>query len=287
MSRGVPFIVETARGVVEISLHGDGAPVLTLHGAMGGYDQSELLAETVGPDASATSTCRAPGYLGTPLASGVSPRRRRICTRRCSTRSTSRIVAVMGIFGGGPSAAQFAARHSGRCRALLLFSTCGTRVDTPIPWSFHIMTALARWPFAVRLFRDRALGDHEASVRRSILDPEARARALADPDVVRLMRALTASTFDRMAQRLPGTANDIRVTRRLSLPLESITVPTLVVDGTADRMVPFDLHATAARRVGFPGAECLALERVEHVAIFTHRAEVCAHVAAFLAVSEA
>ena len=114
------------------------------------------------------------------------------------------------------------------------------------------------------------------------MDPEVRARALADPEVAGLMEALTASTFHRMSERLPGTANDIRVTRQLQLPLEKITVPVLIVHGTADRMVPFGPHATtlASRIVG---AELMALEGGEHVAIFTHRAEVQARVAAFLA----
>ena len=96
------------------------------------------------------------------------------------------------------------------------------------------------------------------------------------------MQALTASTFDRMSERLPGTGNDIRVTRRLELPLEKVTAPVLIVHGTADRMVPFDPHATTlSTRIA--GAELLPLQGGEHVAIFTHRAEVRARVETFLA----
>jgi pimeloyl-ACP methyl ester carboxylesterase len=85
-----------------------------------------------------------------------------------------------------------------------------------------------------------------------------------------------------MADRVAGTANDIRVTRALALPLAQVAVPTLIVHGTVDRMVPFDPHATSLAR-GIAGSELLRLEPGEHVAIFTHRAEVRARVAEFLA----
>jgi hypothetical protein len=81
------------------------------------------------------------------------------------------------------------------------------------------------------------------------------------------------STFDRAALRLPVTKNDIAVTRATTHPLEQIAVPVLVVHGTGDRLVPFTQHAKPlAARV--PGAQLLAIEGGEHVAIFTHRNEV-------------
>jgi pimeloyl-ACP methyl ester carboxylesterase len=255
--------------------------VLTLHGAMGGCDQSELLARTIGPHGRRYLNTSRPGYLATPLSSGRRPEAQADLFAALLDVLDIDRVPVLAVSGGGPPAIHFAARHPARCRALVLCSTCGTSVDTPIPWSFRIMTMLARLPPAVAWFRSQALRDPEASARRSILDPDIRARTLADPEVAGLMRALTASTFDRMSERLPGTANDIRVTRRLDLPLGTVAVPTLVVHGTGDRMVPFDPHATTlAARIA--GAELLALDGGEHVGIFTHRPEVRARVGQFL-----
>jgi pimeloyl-ACP methyl ester carboxylesterase len=86
-----------------------------------------------------------------------------------------------------------------------------------------------------------------------------RAGTLHDPDAGPLFTALLRSTSDRMALRLPGTENDIRVTRTTAYPLEQIGVPILVVHGTAERLVPFAQHGQVlATRI--PGAELLAIE---------------------------
>ena len=75
--------------------------------------------------------------------------------------------------------------------------------------------------------------------------------------------------------------NDIAVTSSTAYALEQIAVPTLIIHGTADRMVPYEQHARPlATRIS--GAELLTIEGGEHVSIFTHRAEVLPRVARFL-----
>src|SRR5512138_3903650 len=143
------------------------------------------------------------------------------------------------------------------------------------------MKLVARIPPLVAAMRRRARRDPERSARRSIPDPALRARTLADPESSALMTALTLSTLDRMALRLAGTENDIRVTRGTAYPLERIAVPALVVHGTQDRMVPFARHGKVlAERI--PGAELLAVESGDHVSIFTHRTLCRERVGAFL-----
>ena len=276
-----PLVADTALGPIEYASVGEGWPVLALHGAMGGWDQGVLLARTVGPAARHYLAVSRPGYLATPLANRASPERQADLYAALLDTLGMRTVAVLAISGGGPSAVQFAVRHPDRTQALVLCSTCGTAVDTPIPWSFHLTAALARWPTVADWLRRRALRDPLAPVARSIADSDVRARTLGNPEVVALMQALIASTFEQMARRLPGTWNDIAVTRQLALPLDRVRVSTLIVHGTADRMVPYDVHAVALAN-GIPGAESLTLAGGEHVAIFTHRAEVQARVAAFL-----
>ena len=52
------------------------------------------------------------------------------------------------------------------------------------------------------------------------------------------------------------------------LPGSAIAVPTLIVHGEEDNVVPFS-HARAVQRLA-PGSELLAIAGGEHVALFTH-----------------
>ena len=191
------------------------------------------------------------------------------------------MTAVMAVSGGGPSAIEFALRRRARCWALVLVSTCSSRISTPIPLSFHVTKRLMRRRWFGEVVRRKAERDPERAAGRSIVDPEVRARTLRDPTASALLAELVSSTLDRPALRLSGTENDIAVTRSTEYALERVGVPVLVVHGTADRMVPFDLHGKRlAERI--PGAELLAIPGGEHVSIFTHRDEVRARVTRFL-----
>jgi pimeloyl-ACP methyl ester carboxylesterase len=273
-------ILTTPRGPLEYVEKGEGPAVLAVHGAMGGHDQSLLLARTIGPPGQRTLAVSRPGYLGTPLRSGRTPEAQAdLFADALDVLGVGR-AAVMAVSGGGPSALQFAVRHPDRCSALVLVSTCSGPIDTPIPLSFHLTKRLMRWSWFTEMMRRKAAADPDRAAARSIADPALRARTLADPETGPLFRELLLGTLDRAALRLAGTENDIAVTRSTEYPLERIVSPTLIVHGTADRMVSFEHARALARRIR--GAELLAIDGGEHVAIFTHRAEVAARVGAFL-----
>ncbi len=277
----VRAIKNTKRGPVEYALFGEGPAILALHGAMGGFDQSALLARTIGEPAYRFICVSRPGYLGTPLSSGrTSEEQADLCAALLDGLGI-REVAVMAVSGGGPCAIQFGLRHSSRCWGLVLVSTCSGKIAGRVPFAFQIMKVLVRVPGFAAAMRRRAEKDPEQAARRSIADPVVRARTCQDPAAGPLLAALTRSTLDRMKLRLPGTENDIAITRTTDYPLEQMQVPVLVVHGTADRVVPFAPHAEAFRR-RVPGAELLAIEGGEHVAIFTHRTGVRERVARFL-----
>ncbi len=277
----VRAIKSTKRGPVEYATLGDGPAVLALHGAMGGYDQSALLARTIGEAGYRFVCVSRPGYLGTPLSSGrTSDDQADLCAALLDELGVCE-AAVMAVSGGGPCAIQFALRHPSRCWGLVLVSTCSGTIADRVPFAFQIMKVLARVPGFPAFMRRKAQRDPEASSRRSIADPAVRARTCRDPVAGPLLAALTQSTMDRMVLRLPGTENDIAITRRTDYPLERIAVPVMVVHGTADRIVPFKPHAEGFRQ-RVPGVEMVIVEGGEHVAIFTHRAQVRERVTGFL-----
>jgi len=277
-----PTVVETRVGPVQLVDHGTGPPILAIHGAMGGYDQSWYLARTLGTPGYRYIAVSRPGYLDTPLAGRTSPESQADLHAALLDALELDRVAVLAVSGGGPSAIHLAARYPDRCAALVLASTPGGPMRQRPPLSFHLMTVLLRWPGFVRRTRARLAADFGPAAARSIRDPEIRARTLADPVLRELFHGMTLSTFDRPADRLAGTRADIRATRDARYPLDRITTPTLVIAGTDDPLLPFDEHG-GVLAAGIAGARLHVAEGGEHVAIFTHRAEVRPAVAAFLA----
>jgi pimeloyl-ACP methyl ester carboxylesterase len=240
-----------------------------------------ILARAVGPNGFRAIALSRPGYLGTPLAAGRSPDEQAdLYAATLDALGVDR-AAVIAISGGGPSAIRFALRHRDRCGALVLVSTIGEPMKDRLPLSFHLAMWLGRRAWFGERIRRRIARGPDAAAARAILDPEVRARMLADPQSRSLFQAFRATVGDRFALRLAGTRQDVLVGRAPAPPLEDVRVPTLVVHGTADRVVPFAHHgAVLAKRI--PGAELLAIEGGEHVAIFTHRALIQARVEAFL-----
>jgi len=277
-----PALVRTSHGPVEYATYGEGPAVLALHGAMGGWDQSLLLARTLGGPGFRYVGISRPGYLGTPLAAGRSYEEQ---ADRCAEVLDAlgiRQVAVLAVSGGGPCALQFAGRHPERCWGLVMASACSARLDVPMPFAWYVLKLTARIPPLAALMRRQAAKDPEAGIRRSIPDDGLRLRTLQDPEAGPLFMALQGSTAHRLADRLAGTEPDVFQTRRdMALPVSRIKAPTLVVHGSVDSVAPYAQGKALA--AALPGAELLTLEGGEHVAIFTHHAEAKARVRGFLA----
>ncbi|HEX9106417.1 MAG TPA: alpha/beta hydrolase [Longimicrobiales bacterium] len=273
-------VLRVGRGRAEYASCGEGPAVLCLHGAMGGYDQSHLLARTIGEPGYRFISVSRPGYLGTPLASGRSPEEQADLYAALLDELQVRDVAVMAVSGGGPSALHFALRHRSRCRALVLVSTvAGSNRQGP-PLSFGVTSMLLRLPaFAARV-RRKTEENFERVLERSIPDPALRARTVADPFALALLRELTLGMFERAGERVAGTWNDVRVARSTEYALERIEVPTLVLHGDGDHTAPFEHGRSLAARI--PGARLVVAAGGDHVSIFTHRQQLRGEVTRFL-----
>jgi pimeloyl-ACP methyl ester carboxylesterase len=178
----VPTKAMTALGAVEYVEFGEGPIVVALHGVMGGWDQSLILAQTIGDVGYRYIAMTRPGYLGTPMSSGKSSEQQGDLI--ASLLDTLRVTkaGVMAVSGGGPAAVQFGLRHPARCAGLILASTCSDKVNTSVPFSFKLIKCLARWPWFANRFRKKAEQDLEAVAKRSIRNPEILARTINDAD---------------------------------------------------------------------------------------------------------
>jgi pimeloyl-ACP methyl ester carboxylesterase len=275
-------IISTALGPLECAVYGEGPAVLALHGALGGYDQSFLLARAACGALRARYVCVSrPGYLGTPLGSFRSPARQAdLCAALLDALGLNG-AAVLAISGGGPAALQFALRHPARCRALALVSACSAPLRTRLPLRFHLIRAVAHFPPLVQRMRRKALANLDGTIARSIPHPDVRAATLAHAEAGPLLVELQSSLFEHLRERMPGTLNDIAETRRsFDWPVESITAPTLVIHGTDDPIVPFAQARALASRV--PGAELLAIASGGHSSLFSHLEQIRARVARVL-----
>jgi pimeloyl-ACP methyl ester carboxylesterase len=274
-------ILTTSRGPVEYLDSGSGEVVLALHGALGGYDQSQILARTIGKPQYRYLSLSRPGYLGTPLVVGETPEEQADLYAEVLDLLRIEQVIIFAVSGGGPSAIHFALRHRERCRGLVLVSTVGDKAKFRMPVSFKVMTFLAKWPFLVDMMRRKAERNLEQNLQRAVADPAILERTVNNSEVMALYRELTIGMFNRMRERIGGTMNDNKVSRTWTFPLKDIAVPTLIIHGDKDRLLPLEEHG---RRLAteIPGAQLLVAEGGAHGAIFTHREEVRSRVASFL-----
>jgi pimeloyl-ACP methyl ester carboxylesterase len=254
-------------------LPADRPAILAIHGGMGGYDQSLLLAQALFADLGQYRTIAVsrPGYLGTSLAIGTTPDEQADAHAALLDALGVAEAIVVAVSAGGPSALRFAARHPGRCRALVMVSACTGALATPpqVIRRMGKMRLIARVPGISSLLKWRVARNPDSAARRAILHPALRARTMQHPEAGVLLRALQSSVLDRMSERLPGTLNDIRQFADLApLPEAPLALPALIIHGDADPVVPF-AHAERVRQ-RLPNAGLLAIPGGEHLVLFTH-----------------
>jgi len=250
-------VIGTSSGEVEISIHGEGPPVLVVHGAAGGYDQGEVQSgEFRGIQYISVSR---PGYLRTPLATGETPAAQADAMAAVLDELGIPKAAFIGTSMGGLVGLNFALRHPDRCAALVLVSA----VNAPIPGGLAHYTMLS--PLLSSDFLPWALLHPEALM---LIRPTLRKQIGTDPEKKNVINQLIHTAYPT-SLRVSGMINDAHQIEALGeIPLESIRVPTLVIHGTADSVVPFEQGVRSASRI--PNAEFLPVLEGTHYCILTH-----------------
>ena len=258
-------VAETSAGPIEYAEAGDGAPVLVIHGAGGGFDQSIYFA---GPLVRAAFRVIAPsrfGYLRTPLPGDASPEAQADAHAALLDALGVPRAAVLGASAGAPSAMQLALRHPGRVSALVLLvpaaypALIAPRPAGATPGRASAATAVL---FDTALKSDFLFWLAPRLARRTVL----RGILATAPSVVEQATAGERARVDGLLERiLPvsarrlGLRNDARVTS--SLPryeLERIEAPTLAISleddlfGTWEGARYSAQHVPDGRFVGFP-----------------------------------
>lgn len=273
-------LTATSHGPVEYALVGgreDPATshLLVLHGTPGGYDAGLILVDWLEPDP--TMRCivpSRPGYLRTPLESGMTPAAAADAMAALLDRLGVGSTSVLGWSGGGPTAIELVQRHPGRVERLVLLSA---RVRGDDKYRFTEPTAHPDPfdPAAISVSRGVWGADFERYVKIlgfRLMPGFVLARWF--PDEVRSLGV----TLDRLRQmstttQLPsrrslGRHNDAWQFASLPRdPVITVTTPTLVVHSPIDASVGFE-HATHAVRE-IPGSELEVVDRESHFSTLT------------------
>ncbi len=264
-------VINTPVGLLEFASQGEGPPVLVIHGGGGGYDQGMVLADFVGEGFRWIAPSRF-GYLRTPMPADASPQAQADVYANLLDYLELPAASILGFSAGGPSALQFALRHPERCQSLGLFSA----INQPLPrW---ILNYFHRLKGLLEITPDFGVWLALKTIGPSSISWVVHTLEVNDNCDTDLIRDLQNACLP-LSQRAAGTINDLSKTAT-GILLEEVTVPTLVIHGTADNLVPFSQGQAAADRI--PGAEFKPLQGGSHIWMATHKDETKPVIRTFL-----
>jgi pimeloyl-ACP methyl ester carboxylesterase len=275
-------IAHTSLGPIEYAALGDGAPILVVHGAGGGFDQGIEIGRDLVPAGFRLIAMSRFGYLRTPLPDDASAAAQADAHAALLDALQIERAAVLGVSAGACSSTQLAIRHPDRCSALVLLVPA---IHVPRPeGAASIVT-----PAGTRLLFGTALRSDFLYWSAIKLAPETLMRAIlaTPPDVVaeagpaereRVLRVMELAL--PVSRRRLGLLNDAEVVSTLArYPLERITSPTLAVSLSDDLFGTFDAARYTAGQV--PRGRFLGFERGGHIWV-GHHEEVMRAIADFV-----
>jgi pimeloyl-ACP methyl ester carboxylesterase len=136
------LIANTASGPIEYAERGTGIPLLSLHGAGGGYDQGLTSAASLLGEGFKIIAPSRFAYLRTPIPNDASPAAQADAHAALLSSLNIPKAIVMGISAGARSAVELAVRHPDRVSALILI--------VPAIYILGSDVARGRWPRRVR-----------------------------------------------------------------------------------------------------------------------------------------
>ncbi|OAP35135.1 hydrolase [Sinorhizobium glycinis] len=257
-------IASTTAGPIEYAERGGGIPLLSIHGAGGGWDQGLTnVADLVGSGFRVIAPSRF-GYLGTPIPSDTSPAAQADAHMALLTELEIDEAVVVGVSAGARSAVELALRHPDRVSALILIVPGTYAPESPVMVEGSRGSAFVFW--LVNTGADFAWWTTE-KIAPSVLirflgvPPEVVEAATAQ-DQERVMAVIRS--VEPLSRRFPGinidSAPDLH-----RLPLEKIAAPTLVVSAEDDLFNTLPAAKFAAASI--PSAKLVVYDTGGHLLV--------------------
>jgi pimeloyl-ACP methyl ester carboxylesterase len=263
-------IIQTSRGPIETYIAGDGPAVLVAHGALGGYDRASVYSY---PEAGFKFICPSrPGYLRTPLEVGKTAEEQADALAALLDELSIDKTALLACSAGGPISVQFCQRYPDRVWALVM----GSAINAPLSAMHSLMHPVAKYLFGW----DWLTWFGVNRIVLYALRPNLGLQTLGDPAKQEKVRDMLCSLYPTSLRRA-GFLNDMEQFQSAPCTrLEEITVPTLVIHGTADKVVPYQQGVRSAALI--PGAEFLSVQSGTHLSFISHYEQIYPVLVSFL-----
>jgi pimeloyl-ACP methyl ester carboxylesterase len=260
-------LVETRHGVLEYSKWGDGPAVLVVHGAGGGFDQGNLLAEAVGGDGFTFISVSRFGYLGSDLPVDASTRAQAEAFIDLLDELGLGQVHILAMSGGVPPSLRFAELFPERTGNIALLSSAPFTPFSPDVEDRPIPT----WAYSTLLGNDAVYWALSKIARRQLREAfDARVDLLkaASPKEIQFVEHLIDG-FLPASQRLDGVGNEgAAVDPAMSYDLAAIQSYVLIIHARDDRLNPI----TVAERLsaGIERSELIVFQTGGHLLLGHH-----------------
>lgn len=258
------LVTNTNAGPIEYAEKGTGIPLLSIHGAGGGFDQGLANAvDVVGEGFRIIAPSRF-GYLRTPVPRDVSPAAQADAhAALLSDLNISRAI-VVGVSAGTRSAVELALRHPNRVTALILMSPATYSPTSPVSMDASRGSKLTFW--LVNNGADFAWWAAE-KIAPSVLIRFVGVRpelVAASPSIERDRVMNIVRAIEPLSLRFPGINIDSTPDLR-ELPLQKIAAPALIICARDDGFNTLPAAEFAASKI--PEAGLIIYETGGHLLV--------------------